>query len=354
MAISKFNQVFNKDNETYKASAAVIKKLNKQAPKGYTYDSLKGKDHVYALRGPKDEIQTKVKVKSPKFPLKFKGMSIDNMEELFDAMYRTQQSYTFTTCQPGLGKMVLDYTKPQDKPQDFEIKPAKFEPVSPIECKIGKKMEKIPIERVPFPSLTKAKFVSNHKLIKLVIVLDEKSKKFDLNFGFSFDNLEKLDDYFKNIELIRRFFDKGGKMLENDIKPSENQKEAFKTNHKFLEELKQLQDHFRVKFDFPHNMTDEDKYNIDLLKSAMGEVPMKNKNEEISFVTDDSNVSVLEGKLNSEIEISHKKPIKLFGEDLKLCVSYPNLRLRELKKESGRAKLICEVLDDSYYYVSMC
>lgn len=51
MAISKFSSVFSKkNNKEMKAPTALRKKLNLEAPRGFSYELMEGTEDMYVLR----------------------------------------------------------------------------------------------------------------------------------------------------------------------------------------------------------------------------------------------------------------------------------------------------------------
>lgn len=93
MAISKFNSVFSRtNNKEIKAPTALRKKLNLEAPKGYSYELMEGTEDMYVLRSRKNRKENSFQVRI-KFPLEFEGMKIQNINELVEAMYRTQKIF---------------------------------------------------------------------------------------------------------------------------------------------------------------------------------------------------------------------------------------------------------------------
>ena len=94
MVNSKFNSVFSKkDNtKTFRAPKALRKRLNLDAPQGYSYELMEGTDDMYVLRSKKDRKENSFQARFM-FPLEFEGMEIHNINELLKAMYRTQKAF---------------------------------------------------------------------------------------------------------------------------------------------------------------------------------------------------------------------------------------------------------------------
>ena len=93
MTISKFDSVFSKNNnKEVKAPTALRKKLNLSAPRGYSYELMEGTKDMYVLRSKKSRQENSFQVRM-KFPLEFEGMTIHSIDELVEAMYRTQKVF---------------------------------------------------------------------------------------------------------------------------------------------------------------------------------------------------------------------------------------------------------------------
>lgn len=92
MVISKFDSVFSKNNKEVKAPTALRKKLNLSAPRGYSYELMEGTKDMYVLCSKKSRQENSFQVRI-KFPLEFEGMTIHSIDELVEAMYRTQKVF---------------------------------------------------------------------------------------------------------------------------------------------------------------------------------------------------------------------------------------------------------------------
>ncbi|HEM5205692.1 TPA: hypothetical protein U1340_002136, partial [Streptococcus suis] len=227
MAISKFNSVFSRtNNKEIKAPTALRKKLNLEAPKGYSYELMEGTEDMYVLRSRKNRKENSFQVRI-KFPLEFEGMKIQNINELVEAMYRTQKIF------------ILDESLQENPPTIIRLGSSgvtkqmigsaeKFPALEPLEVESGEERLLLPVERVPYPSLTKIKIVSSRdQLIDLEIILDEESNNIKMTVKLNYKHLITLDDYFKNLGIIRSFFTTGIKIFNKTLVPDNNQIEAF-------------------------------------------------------------------------------------------------------------------------------
>ena len=64
MAISKFSSVFSKkNNKEMKAPTALRKKLNLEAPRGFSYELMEGTEDMYVLRSKKNRKENSFQVR---------------------------------------------------------------------------------------------------------------------------------------------------------------------------------------------------------------------------------------------------------------------------------------------------
>ena len=159
---------------------------------------------MYVLRSKKNRKENSFQVRI-KFPLKFEGMEIHNLDELLEAMYRTQKVFK------------LDQSLQNDPPTIIHLGSSgiinqfigsmeKFPDLQPLEIEVDKQQVYLPIKRIAYPSLTEIKIVSdrNH-LIDLELILNEKSGNANLMMKLNYDNLVTLDNYFKTYILFVLF-----------------------------------------------------------------------------------------------------------------------------------------------------
>ncbi|MGT2884373.1 abortive infection system toxin AbiGii family protein [Streptococcus ferus] len=360
MAVSKFNSVFSKKNsKTIKAPSALKKKLNLNAPKGYSYELMEGTEDMYVLRSKKDRKENSFQVRI-KFPLEFEGMKIQNINELVEAMYRTQKAFN------------LDEPLQNDPPTIIHLGSSgvtkqtmypveRFPELEPLEIKVGELEVSLPIERVPYPSLTERKIVSdrNH-LIDLELVLNEKSGEIHLEVSLNYENLITLNSYFNNIDIIRSFFKSGIEIFNKSLKPNKAKIEVFEKNHNFLEALKQIQDYFSVSFDFPQKIDNDDIYFTKILFESFVNrrmVSIKNKNQ-ISFSFDKEKFNSSEHSLEKGAKLGVIIPgeltLQIFGAELEFLEYsiYPNMIFKNIVDDKqDELQVIFELPEGSRHFV---
>lgn len=333
--------------------------MNLDAPKGYSYELMEGTEDMYVLRSKKNRKENSFQVRI-KFPLEFEGMEIQNISELVKAMYRTQKAFN------------LDESLQNDPPTIIHlcgsrvtkrtIYPVESLPkLEPLEIKVGELEISLPIKRVAYPSLTEIKIVSdrNH-LIDLELILNEKSGDANLAMKLNYDNLVTLDDYFKNLDVIRSFFKGGIKIFNKIIKPDKKQVEVFEKNHDFLEALKQIQKYFPVSFDFPQKIDNDDVYFTKILfESFINErlVAIKNKSQ-ISFSFDKKKFNPSEHTLEKGATLGVVSPreltLQMFGVELHFLEYriYPQMIFEKIvDNKQDEIQVVFELPEESSHYI---
>lgn len=342
-----------------KAPIALRKKLNLEAPKGYSYELMEGTKDMYVLRSNEHRKENSFQVRI-KFPLKFEGMEIHNINELIEAMYRTQKVFK------------LDQSLQNDPPTIIHLGSSgvtnqiigsveRFPDLEPLEIEVDKQKVYLPIKRVAYPSLTEIKIVSdrNH-LIDLELILNEKSGDANLVMKLNYDNLVTLDDYFKNLDVIRSFFKGGIKIFNKIIEPDKKQVEVFEKNHDFLEALKQIQNYFAVSFDFPQKIDNDDVYFTKILfESFINErlVAIKNKSQ-ISFSFNKKKFNPSEHTLEQGATLGVVSPreltLQMFGVELHFCEYriYPQMILKKIvDNKQDEIQVVFELPEESSHYI---
>ena len=362
MTISKFDSVFSKNNnKEVKAPTALRKKLNLSAPRGYSYELMEGTKDMYVLRSKKSRQENSFQVRI-KFPLEFEGMTIHSIDELVEAMYRTQKVFKLDESLQENPSTIIHLGSTGITKQMIGSA-EKFPTLEPLEIEMEEEKFLLPVERVPYPSLTKIKIVSRRdQLIDLEIILDERSNNIKMIVKLNYEHLITLDDYFKNLGIIRPFFTTGIKIFNKILVPDDNQIEVFKHNHIFFEALREIEKIFSVTFDFPHKINNDDVYFTKILFESFINnrlVAIKNKNQ-ITFTFDkekfdasghpelDDGIDI--GVVNTREIIS----LELFGVELQFLeyTIYPRMSFKQLIDENKEEiKLIFDLPEESEYYV---
>ena len=362
MAISKFSSVFSKkNNKEMKAPTALRKKLNLEAPRGFSYELMEGTEDMYVLRSKKNRKENSFQVRI-KFPLEFEGIEIHNIGELAEAMYRTQKVFKVDESLQ-MNPPTIIHLGGSGVIEQMIGSVEKFPQLEPLEVELGEKKLLLSVERVPYPSLTEIKIVSNREhLIDLTIILNEESNHLKLTVKLNYEVLKTLDDYFKNLDIINSFFTNGIKIFNKTLVPDANQIETFQHNHTFFEALREIQKIFSVTFDFPHKISNDDVYFTKVLFESFINnrlVAVKNSTQ-ITFTFDkekfhSSNHSVLED--GAEIGVVRPREIislELFGVELKFLeyTLYPRMTFKRMIDENPEEiKMIFDLPEESNHYV---
>ena len=362
MTISKFDSVFSKNNnKEVKAPTALRKKLNLSAPRGYSYELMEGTKDMYVLRSKKSRQENSFQVRI-KFPLEFEGMTIHSIDELVEAMYRTQKVFKLDESLQENPSTIIHLGSTGITKQMIGSA-EKFPTLEPLEIEMEEEKFLLPVERVPYPSLTKIKIVSRRdQLIDLEIILDERSNNIKMIVKLNYEHLITLDDYFKNLGIIRPFFTTGIKIFNKILVPDDNQIEVFKHNHIFFEALREIENVFSVTFDFPHKINNDDVYFTKILFESFINnrlVAIKNKNQ-IAFTFDKEKFDASghpELEDGVEIGVVNTREIislELFGVKLQFLeyTIYPRMTFKQMIDENQEEiKMIFDLPEESEYYV---
>ena len=362
MTISKFDSVFSKNNnKEVKAPTALRKKLNLSAPRGYSYELMEGTKDMYVLRSKKSRQENSFQVRI-KFPLEFEGMTIHSIDELVEAMYRTQKVFKLDESLQENPSTIIHLGSTGITKQMIGSA-EKFPTLEPLEIEMEEEKFLLPVERVPYPSLTKIKIVSRRdQLIDLEIILDERSNNIKMIVKLNYEHLITLDDYFKNLGIIRPFFTTGIKIFNKILVPDDNQIEVFKHNHIFFEALREIEKFFSVTFDFPHKINNDDVYFTKILFESFINnrlVAIKNKNQ-IAFTFDKEKFDASghpELEDGVEIGVVNTREIislELFGVKLQFLeyTIYPRMTFKQMIDENQEEiKMIFDLPEESEYYV---
>lgn len=362
MTISKFDSVFSKNNnKEVKAPTALRKKLNLSAPRGYSYELMEGTKDMYVLRSKKSRQENSFQVRI-KFPLEFEGMTIHSIDELVEAMYRTQKVFKLDESLQENPSTIIHLGSTGITKQMIGSA-EKFPTLEPLEIEMEEEKFLLPVERVPYPSLTKIKIVSRRdQLIDLEIILDERSNNIKMIVKLNYEHLITLDDYFKNLGIIRPFFTTGIKIFNKILVPDDNQIEVFKHNHIFFEALREIEKIFSVTFDFPHKINNDDVYFTKILFESFINnrlVAIKNKNQ-IAFTFDKEKFDASghpELEDGVEIGVVNTREIislELFGAELQFLeyTIYPRMAFKQkIDENREEIKMIFDLPEESDYYV---
>lgn len=359
MVDSKFQSVFSKgDSRKIKAPSALKKQLNQNAPKGYSYELFDGSRDMYVLRHKNSKNENNLQIRI-KFPLIFEGMNIKSIDELLEAMYRTQKSFKLdeelqnnppTIIHIGGNKIVNQFIGSTEG----------FPELAPLKIKVGYNEVEVPIKRVPFASLNEIKIVSDgSNLFKVEIIYDEKSGGMKFTVNLNYDFIESLDQYFENFEYISDFYRKGITILGKVILPEKSQTKAFEKNNVFFSALDKLQDYFTVKFHFPHEVDKDDIYYTKILFESFINnrmVSMGSRNQ-ISFTFEKEKFDLSNSRFRKGQEVGvvldNELELELFGANINVLEYkvYPRMNFEDIVIEADEVRVLFNLPPNGKYYI---
>ncbi|KYP19816.1 abortive infection system toxin AbiGii family protein [Streptococcus parauberis] len=349
MTLSKFESVFSKKmKETNETPKAIQKLLNSDAPKGFSYEKVKGREeYLLVPKGTKpSSIIPNFRIN---FPFVFEGIEITNQNELSEAIYRTQKP------------LVLDNNIQNDPPLikslggDIKISNVKIFPqsgfpeIKPYEIIMGETKIIIPVERVPFNDLEIIKIKSKvGQLIKLELLYNEKKNSFKLSAKIDFSNFKYLNEYFDNLSIIESYYCKGFNFYGNIIQPNERHKKIFELNFKYFKTLKKIQEIFDEKFEFPDEILDDDIYYSKILYASFlkNSIVSEQDSETVSFVFEKEKLdlydqSIFEGE-KMQVLLPTEMTLTIFGTTFKFIQVkfYDALKIKQIISGEKENKII--------------
>ena len=158
MIVNKFTATFSNDEKTT-SSKALLKYINKSAPKGYKYELLYPESHTYSLRKDKDDSTTFL-IRLD-FPMTFEGINVKNPQDLLELSYRVQKPIILDqTLQKGKNGQPPTLFSLTGEISKQSIVPSPFPKLKPLKVHWGNKSLDVPFKRIPFPSLSESRFES--------------------------------------------------------------------------------------------------------------------------------------------------------------------------------------------------
>lgn len=355
--MGKFNSVFNKGNVVGHNKIAIQKYLNQDAPKGYKYKEIS--PNMFALT-PKDnenEVSFTVRIK---FPFEFEGLHVTSIDELLDAMHRTQTPYKVDSQlqmkEPPLIKLLNSEIRNQF------LMPTKFQKAGSVEVEWGDQKRELKLKRVPYASYEESKFeLANPEILNIVLLINEVKSSLKIKASLDFNKLKSLNDYFEHQGLIEAFYKRKLKILGKETGTISEEYTVFEKNNRFYEVLKLLQEKFNLEFKFPHEIKNSEFFNIKILyESLINNRPVRmesDKTYRFKFDKEKTNVKktkYLVGKdqsifadISLELTLLHKK-IRVIK-----YVLYTHLIMKEVIIETNEAVFESGDSNEVYYFYDM-
>lgn len=323
MAKSKFKTTFSNDKATT-SSTALLKYINKKAPKGYKYEILyKGSD-TYSLK--KDNTDEKISfLVRFKFPLNFEGIKVTNPQDLLELSYRTQKEIVLDEAlQNGSDGQPPTLVSLKGEVGKQSIFPISFPKLDPIKLEwVGGTLE-IPIKRIPYASLSEIKLESeSDNILHASFLFNEINNKVHLNTNINFEYLRTIDDYFKFRDFLKNYSEGQVKIFSKNItlrsEDNNDKIKIFEKNDKLYNALRLIQSEIGTKIPFPQNLSIKDVNIIKILfESYINDRVVKFKSEpSLKFTFDDSSnfkeSFPITGKKNMGIFVPFQRNIKFLS-----------------------------------------
>lgn len=323
MVKSKFKTTFSNDKATT-SSTALLKYINKKAPKGYKYEILyKGSD-IYSLK--KDNTDEKISfLVRFKFPLNFEGIKVTNPQDLLELSYRTQKEIVLDEAlQNGSDGQPPTLVSLKGEVGKQSIFPISFPKLDPIKLEwVGGALE-IPIKRIPYASLSEIKLESeSDSILHVSFLFNETNNKVHLNTNINFEYLRTIDDYFKFRDFLKNYSEGRVKILSKNItlrsEDNNDKIKIFEKNDKLYNALRLIQSEIDTKIPFPQNLSIKDVNIIKILfESYINDRVVKFKSEpSLKFTFDDSSnfkeSFPITGKKNMGIFVPFQRNIKFLS-----------------------------------------
>lgn len=356
---SKFISVFNKKkSETFQAPKALKKRLNSLAPNGYKYELLEGTTDQYVLRRKENDDETSFLIRI-KFPLEFEGITIDNIHDLVEMMYRTQKSFELDASLQNEPPTFIKLGNGGAKRQTLIPEP--FPKENPIEITIGNTTINVPVKRVPYARLNEIKIISEKdQLINIELILNEETNKIRFVAQINEDILKTLDDYFLYRDSIKEFYTEGINFFGISNLPDERQIEIFKNKDSFFYALKAIQEALSKKFDYPRVISREDLFNTKILYESFVNYRMiaMSKNSKVTFSFErekyfETNQNLKKGDRIGVVVPPNEKEFDLFGVHFGLLENrvYRDIIFQQIQEENNVIKLLFDLPNENSYCI---
>lgn len=249
-----------------------LKNLNTQAPEGTHYKLLD--DNTVLLMPDEGKVEFKAKLTLPK---DLQHIKIKTAKELMDLMYRTQRipeaeiigfvvnenEVTQERYLTHFGSGNIDKLEYFFIPQEFPL---------PFDFTINMNGEdyKFTMKREPFASLTESIFKSeNYKLFQVIMRIDEKNGKVNLQFHYNLSLADSVDDILYYEKMILDYA--SGKIVVLDLNQELNKKEVrdnLEDLFNCYRKLKKIEEHFKTSFDIKRKVMISDVKNIEKIYSS--------------------------------------------------------------------------------------
>lgn len=237
---------------------AVEKFINKDLPDGFKYKRIEG------LHESNSE---DVRILDPinkwldlvEFPITLWGYTIQNTEELLNLLYCLQKPLDGDKLRELLKIDVVKSATGNVGEQ--RLMPPPFPDLEPIRIKLNNQLEIVlPIQRVVSDDINVVKLISSReKIFYIDMLVNPEEQSMTYTFGVNQDVLRKLDDFFKFEPILTSFFRNGVNLsneeLRLDFTVTSTNQDMYAKRTKIFYALREIQERYHLKFDYPKEMT---------------------------------------------------------------------------------------------------
>lgn len=361
MIVNKFTATFSNDEKTT-SSKALLKYINKSAPKGYKYELLYPESHTYSLRKDKDDSTTFL-IRLD-FPMTFEGINVKNPQDLLELSYRVQKPIILDqTLQKGKNGQPPTLFSLTGEISKQSIVPSPFPKLKPLKVHWGNKSLDVPFKRIPFPSLSESRFESvGDSILDISLSINETTDETQIKTNINFNYLKTIDDYFKFRDFLENYSKGKVSLFSGHIKlkteDDSEKKKVFKENDKLYSALHLIGKRLDSTIPFPQKITERDINKIKILfESYINNRIVKFKSQpNLKFTfNDNSNFSQIAptlGKKNVRILVPLQKEIEFLTLSLQVIENqlYTNTTVKEIDLQNNTLVLEPNELDESFVY----
>lgn len=262
---SKFDSVFSKNLKAKKdIPVALMKYINREVPKGFIYKNIPDTD-ILSLRRKQNKSTNTLLDLNMKFPITFEKVVVKDPNELAEIIYRTQKPFSIT-------RDILGYEPAKSLTGDeviVSIEAPKFGGIDPLTVEINSEEIIVPMQRVPYASLTEIAIESAPTFpLKIRILIKEQSKAVRIKIDLNKEFIKTVDDYFVNYEMIKLFCNNEISVLGNII-PMFDTVDSFRRTDQLCQALKKIQEYTNAVFPFPYEIPGEEFASVKCLFESL-------------------------------------------------------------------------------------
>lgn len=212
--MSRFRENFLRNNNSLNFPRALKLQLEENLPKGYEYYPIDRNSGLLHLKKKDKRVNTEIELILRGLPKKIQGIEV-TPENFWDVLYVTQESIDIGDEDIAIDKI------PYGKAKNFLIKkltgddnsklliiPPSFPNIAvPLRIDFAGEEISFKMQRVAYPSLSKAKFVNtNYLFFTLELILNYDNDKMELTFNFDLSKIDTVKEVIEFKNVIIAFF----------------------------------------------------------------------------------------------------------------------------------------------------